>query len=106
MGSLSRGNDIKNKQAFDDIYQKLNGLARARPEDIMLYVTALQSKGRVVAFIGGGTNIVPGLVQADVGISLGIEGTEAARNAASILMLDDNFASATKAVMWGRFWFE
>lgn len=106
MGSLSRGNDIKNKQAFDEIYLKLNGLARARPEDILLYVSALQSKGRVVALIGAGTNLVPGLVQADVGISLAIEGTEVARDVASILLLDDNFSSAMKALMWGRFWLE
>ncbi len=77
-------------------------LARSRPEDKYALVTGLKERGEVVAATGDGTNDAPALKKADVGFAMGIAGTEVAREAAAIILLDDNFNSIVKAVMWGR----
>jgi Ca2+ transporting ATPase len=77
-------------------------LARSRPEDKYALVTGLKERGNVVAVTGDGTNDAPALKKADVGFSMGINGTEVAKEASSIVLLDDNFESIVKAVMWGR----
>lgn len=93
---------IKHGQAFDEIYPRLDVLARSRPEDKYALVTGLIERGHVVAVTGDGTNDAPALKKADVGFAMGIAGTEVARESASIILLDDNFSSIVKAVMWGR----
>jgi P-type Ca2+ transporter type 2C len=84
----------------------LDVMARAEPMDKLLLVEALQRNGAVVAVTGDGTNDAPALKHADVGLAMGIAGTEVAREASDIILLDDSFASITSAVWWGRSLYE
>jgi len=84
----------------------LDVMARAEPMDKLLLVTALQKTGAVVAVTGDGTNDAPALKHADVGLAMGIAGTEVAREASDIILLDDSFGSITNAVLWGRSLYE
>jgi Ca2+ transporting ATPase len=93
---------VKNLEAFKAIQKNLSVLARSRPEDKYLLVTGLKELGEVVAVTGDGTNDAPALKKADVGFAMGITGTEIAKHAADIIIMDDNFASIVKACMWGR----
>ncbi|KAI9032755.1 PMCA-type calcium-translocating P-type ATPase [Phycomyces nitens] len=81
---------------------RLHILARANPEDKRLLVQDLKTIGETVAVTGDGTNDGPALRSADVGFSMGLTGTEVAKEASSIILMDDNFASIVKAISWGR----
>ncbi|KAJ5295500.1 hypothetical protein PENANT_c001G03338 [Penicillium antarcticum] len=94
-------------RALNDVQQKeivphLKVLARSRPDDKRVLIQRLKDLGRVVAVTGDGTNDAPALAAADIGFSMGISGTEIAREASSIVLLDDTFSSIVKAIMWGR----
>lgn len=71
-------------------------------QDKKLLVKRLKAMGEVVAVTGDGTNDAPALRRAHVGLAMGIEGTGVAKQASDIIILDDNFASIVKSVMWGR----
>ncbi|KAK1595645.1 calcium-translocating P-type ATPase [Colletotrichum navitas] len=77
-------------------------LARSSPEDKRVLVTRLKALGETVAVTGDGTNDAPALKAADVGFSMGISGTEVAKEASSIVLMDDNFTSIVTALKWGR----
>lgn len=87
---------------MDQVLPKLRVLARSSPEDKRILVQRLKSLGETVAVTGDGTNDGPALKMADVGFSMGIAGTEVAKEASSIILLDDNFSSTITALMWGR----
>ncbi|UNI18879.1 plasma membrane calcium [Purpureocillium takamizusanense] len=88
--------------AMDETLPKLQVLARSSPEDKRILVTRLKALGETVAVTGDGTNDAPALKAADVGFSMGIAGTEVAKEASAIVLMDDNFASIVTALKWGR----
>ncbi|EGG17786.1 P-type ATPase [Cavenderia fasciculata] len=87
---------------MDAILPRLQVLARSSPTDKQLLVGRLKDLGEVVAVTGDGTNDGPALKLANVGFSMGISGTEVAIAASDVVLLDDNFASIVRAVIWGR----
>jgi Ca2+-transporting ATPase len=87
---------------MNDVLPKLQVLARSSPEDKRILVTRLRALGEIVAVTGDGTNDGPALKAADIGFSMGISGTEVAKEASAIILMDDNFASILTALMWGR----
>lgn len=104
---IDTGNDlireeIVNKEVFKLIAKRLKVMGRSTPEDKYMLVTGLRDLGSVVAVTGDGTNDAPALKKADVGFAMGISGTEVAKEAADIILLDDNFASIVTAMKWGR----
>lgn len=90
------------KAQQDEIIPRLHVLARSSPEDKRILVKRLKDKGEIVAVTGDGTNDAPALKMADIGFSMGIAGTEVAKEASAIILMDDNFNSIVKALKWGR----
>lgn len=85
-----------------EIVPRLQVLARSSPEDKKILVEKLRALGEIVAVTGDGTNDGPALKTAHVGFSMGVAGTEVAKEASDIILMDDNFSSIVKAIMWGR----
>ncbi|GMI78134.1 autoinhibited Ca(2+)-ATPase 9 [Hibiscus trionum] len=86
----------------EQMAKKITVMGRSSPNDKLLLVQALRKGGDVVAVTGDGTNDAPALHEADIGLSMGIQGTEVAKESSDIIILDDNFASVVKVVRWGR----
>jgi Ca2+-transporting ATPase len=98
-----------NQMSDDEVKAAMPGLrilARARPLDKFRMVKLLQEQGEVVAVTGDGTNDAPALKKADVGLAMGIAGTEVSKEASKIVLLDDAFSTIVKAVQWGRSLYE
>jgi Ca2+ transporting ATPase len=93
---------VANMKNFEVIAKDLRVLARSSPEDKYTLVVGLIELGHIVAVTGDGTNDAPALKHADVGFAMGITGTEVAKEAAGIILLDDNFQSIVSAIKWGR----
>ncbi|PAU89699.1 carbonate dehydratase [Pseudomonas sp. WN033] len=94
--------DALDDQQLLTLAQEVDVFARTSPEHKLRLVQALQSAHGVVAMTGDGVNDAPALKRADVGIAMGVKGSEAAREASDIVLLDDNFASIAAAVREGR----
>ncbi|KIJ51508.1 hypothetical protein M422DRAFT_157926 [Sphaerobolus stellatus SS14] len=91
-----------NNSEMMQIIPRLQVLARSSPEDKKILVEKLKELGETVGVTGDGTNDGPALKTAHVGFSMGITGTEVAKEASDIILMDDNFASIVSAIMWGR----
>jgi calcium-translocating P-type ATPase len=93
---------VGNEANFSKVIAQLRVLACSSPKDKYLLVTGLRNLGSIVAVTGDGTNDAPALKKADVGFAMGKVGTEVAKEASDIILLDDNFKSIVTAVKWGR----
>lgn len=102
MPSGANKDSVGNMARFRKVAKHLRVLARSSPEDKYLLVTGLRDIGSVVAVTGDGTNDAPALNKADVGFAMGITGTDVAKNASDIILMDDNFCSVLTAVVYGR----
>lgn len=94
--------ETMSNSALDEILPKVSVYARVAPEHKIRIVEAWQKRNEIVAMTGDGVNDAPALKQSDIGVAMGITGTEVSKDAASMILTDDNFSTIVKAVITGR----
>ena len=94
--------DAMTDEELDGMIEKVSVYARVSPDNKIRIVDRWQSKGKIVAMTGDGVNDAPALKKADVGVAMGITGTQVSKDAASMILTDDNFATIIKSVANGR----
>ncbi len=99
-GNELSGKSVEQVELLD--LEKIKVFARVTPHDKLTLVSALKKRGKIVAMTGDGINDVPSIVAADVGIAMGLIGTDVAKESADLILMDDSFSSIVKGVIEGR----
>lgn len=94
--------DAMSEETLAQDIEKISVYARVSPENKIRIVEAWQNKGKIVSMTGDGVNDAPALKKADIGVAMGVTGTEVSKDAAAMILSDDNFATIMKAVVNGR----